>query len=347
MWSAPLKTLLPAVFALVLTSLVLVTPGSTFWEVRPAHKEPGETGGAVLVVMDERPQMEAIAQFLKTKGGIESVIVDQTHLPQDWSGFRAVLGYIHGKLAEATEIKFIEYTKKGGRLVLLHHSISSGKARNRHFFDFLGIELTEPDKAREPSVSGGHYAWRDPIDQVIVNLHPAHYITSHEIQWPERERYLSSDLPSSERDWPALTLRNSEVYVNHKFTDGRAKTVLLGFKWTDDRNGQQYLQDRTGWYRRQDAGWVVYLQPGHSTEELRIPTVSQMILNAITWDGDVIIPRYWTGLKNLGSLYLPLADRWSAYDNSGPRPRLVAGRSESDVVVYDERVWNQILKAGR
>ncbi|RPI23396.1 MAG: Zeta toxin family protein [Acidobacteria bacterium] len=62
---------------------------------------------------------------------------------------------------------------------------------------------------------------------------------------------------------------------------------------------------------------------------------------------DVIIRRYWTGLKNLVSLYLPLADRWSVYDNSGPRPRLVAGRSESDVVVYDEGVWNQILKAGQ
>jgi len=278
-----LKTLLPVVIALVLAGRV--TPGRIPGEAGPAHSEPAETRGAVLIVMDERPQMEAIAQFLRMKAGIESVIVDQAHLPQDWSGFRAVLGYIHGGLAEPTVIKFIDYTKKGGRLVLLHHSISSGKARNRYLFDFLGIELTEPQKAREPSVPGGHYAWRDPIVQVIVNLHPGHYITSHEIQWPERAPYSSSDLPSSERDWPALTLSNSEVYVNHKFTDGRAKTVLLGFKWTDDRNGQQYLQDRTGRYKRQGAGWVFYLQPGHSTEELQTPAVSQLILNAITWDG--------------------------------------------------------------
>ncbi len=282
MWPT-LKTLLPVVIALVLAGRV--TPGGIPGEAVSAHSDPGETRGAVLIVMDERPQMEAIAQFLKMKAGIESVIVDQAHLPQDWSGFRAVLGYIHGKLAEPTEIKFIDYTKKGGRLVLLHHSISSGKARNRYFFDFLGIELTEPQKAREPSVPGGHYAWRDPIEQVVVNLHPDHYITSHGVEWPEHVRYSSSDQPSSERDWPALTLRNSEVYVNHKFTDGRAKTVLLGFKWTDDRNGQQYLQDRTGWYRRQGAGWVFYLQPGHSTEELQTPAVSQMILNAIAWDG--------------------------------------------------------------
>ena len=62
---------------------------------------------------------------------------------------------------------------------------------------------------------------------------------------------------------------------------------------------------------------------------------------------DVIIRRYWAGLKNLVSLYLPLVDKWSVYDNSGPRPRLVAGRSESDVAVYDEGVWREILKAGQ
>ncbi len=62
---------------------------------------------------------------------------------------------------------------------------------------------------------------------------------------------------------------------------------------------------------------------------------------------DVIIRRYWTGLKNLVSLYLPLADKWSIYDNSGARPRVVAVRSERDFVVYDDGVWNQILKAGR
>lgn len=285
MGSARLKTLLTTVGGLVIAALVFIASGKPVCKAQAAELAPSENAGSILIVMDERPQMEAVGQFLKMKAGIESLIVDQKQLPQDWSGFRAVIGYIHGRLEEATEIKFIDYTKKGGRLVLLHHSISSGKARNRHFFDFLGIQLTEPQKAREPSVSGGHYAWRDPIEQVVVNLHPDHYITSHEVQWPERVRYSSSDLPSSELDWPALTLRNSEVYVNHKFTDGRAKTVLLGFKWTDERNGQQYMQDRTGWYRRQGAGWVFYLQPGHSTEELRIPAVSQMILNAIVWDG--------------------------------------------------------------
>lgn len=283
MASKRLTLLLP-----VLLSLCPAVARGSAGEASPAANTlaaPAATGGTVLIVMDERPQMEAIASFIKMKAGIESVIVDQAHLPENWSGFRAVVGYIHGKLEEATETRFIDYTQKGGRLVLLHHSISSGKARNRHFYDFLGIELTEPEKSREPSVPGGHYAWRDPVEQTIVNLQPNHYVTSHEVQWPENVRYSSSDQPSAERDWPALTLRNSEVYMNHKFTDGRAKTVLLGFKWTDDRNNQAYVQDRSGWYRRQGSGLVFYLQPGHSTEELQTPVVSQMILNSIVWDG--------------------------------------------------------------
>jgi hypothetical protein len=205
-------------------------------------------------------------------------------MPSDWSGYRAVIGYIHGKLEEVTELRFIDFVKGGGRLVLLHHTISSGKARNRHFFDFLGIGLSRPEKSREPSVPGGHYAWRDTIEQVIVNLTPEVYLTSHGIVWPETTAYRSSDQPSVERQCPALTLRNSEAYVNHKFTDGRSKSVFLGFKRTDDRNGETYEQDRAGWYKPQGKGWIFYLSPGHSTAEFQNPALSQLVPKAILWN---------------------------------------------------------------
>jgi Trehalose utilisation len=237
----------------------------------------------LLVVMDEREQMEALGQYLKDKAAIESTIVDQAGMPADWSSFGAVIGYIHGRLDERAETKFIEYARNGGRLIFLHHTISSGKAANRYLFEFLGIALTDPGKAREPSVPGGHYAWKDPVEQVIVNLRPDHFVTSNAISWPSRTSYTSSDAPSIEQEYPAMILRDTEVYVNHKFTDGRAKTVLLGFRWTDDRNGAAFTQDRTGWYKRAGRGWVFYFQPGHSTQEFRNPVVAQMILNAILW----------------------------------------------------------------
>jgi hypothetical protein len=237
----------------------------------------------LLIVMDEREQMEALGQYLKDKAAIESVIVDQAGMPADWSGFDAVIGYIHGRLDERAETKFIEYARGGGRLILLHHTISSGKAANRYLFEFLGIALTEPSKSREPSTPGGHYAWKDPVQQVIVNLRPDHFLTSNAIAWPSRFSYTSSDEPSVAREYPAMVLRDTEAYVNHKFTDGRAKTVLLGFQWTDDRNGVTFRQDRTGWYKRTGKGWVFYFQPGHSTQEFRNPVVAQLVLNAILW----------------------------------------------------------------
>ena len=85
----------------------------------------------VLIVMDEREQMEALARYLKEKGGLDVTIADQKSMPEDWSRFAAVIGYVHGALLEPTERKIIDYTRAGGRYVCLHHSISSGKTKNK------------------------------------------------------------------------------------------------------------------------------------------------------------------------------------------------------------------------
>ena len=45
------------------------------------------------------------------------------------------------QLQEATEKAIIDYTQKGGRLICLHHSISSAKAANKFYFGFLGVRL--------------------------------------------------------------------------------------------------------------------------------------------------------------------------------------------------------------
>ncbi len=236
----------------------------------------------VLIVMDEREQMEALAKYLKAKGGVESTIVDQKALPEDWSGFDAVVGYIHGALQEPTELKIIEYTKNGGRYICLHHSISSGKAKNKHYFDFLGVRLTGTDKAREPSQPGDHYAWREGVDITVVKLNPTHYITTTNVTWPEKTMFrLEGD--AAERERPSLTLKHAEAYMNHGFTDGNEKIILLGLKYLDDRNGALYMQPHEGWLKPSGKGWIVYLQPGHSTHEFEQPAVAQMILNAITW----------------------------------------------------------------
>lgn len=237
----------------------------------------------VLVVTDELPQMQALAGSLEALGGLAPLIVGQQELPGDWTPFAAVIVYVHGELQAGTETRAIAYARAGGRLVVLHHSISSGKAGNPHWFGFLGVALPEPERSREPAQPGGHYAWREPVALDVVNLAPGHYVTSHGIEWPGTTRYASSDRPSLEREYPSFTLDPTEAYVNHHFTDGREKTVLLGFRYRDDRNGALFMQDREGWLKPAGDGWIVYLQMGHFVEEWRHPIVARLVLNGIRW----------------------------------------------------------------
>jgi predicted ABC-type ATPase len=60
---------------------------------------------------------------------------------------------------------------------------------------------------------------------------------------------------------------------------------------------------------------------------------------------ETIRRRYHSGLKNFFHLYLPLADTWDLYDNSGPKPRLVAFRDgEKGMIVNDSMIWHNIKK---
>ena len=237
----------------------------------------------VLIVHDELPQMEVLAKFLREKGGLDVTAVEQSALPEDWSGYRATIGYVHRVLEVPTEKAIIAYTQNGGRYVALHHSISSKKAMNEFYFDFLGVRLDNPQAAKNPVMPGGGYGWRDET-LTLVNLNPGHYITSHNVTWEDQISYTSSDQPGVEGIYPSLTLHESEVYMNHKFTDGREKTVLMGFKFLDDRNGQMFMQDRAGWLKNYGNGEVIYLMPGHAVTDFENDSFAQMILNAITWE---------------------------------------------------------------
>ncbi len=62
---------------------------------------------------------------------------------------------------------------------------------------------------------------------------------------------------------------------------------------------------------------------------------------------DAVRRRYRAGLRNFFSLYEPIAMTWALYDSSGPEPRLVADRLESQPLrVYDEGVWASARQLG-
>ena len=259
-------------------SVFLILSGISFHS--PAQRK-------VLIIEDERPQMEVLSALLIKSGQNTDVqIVDQQNLPQDFSKYNSIILYIHKNLEEITENKVIDYTRNGGRLICLHHSISSGKAKNKNFFPFLGIQLDGTDNPRDAELPGAGYVWIEPVNLVVVNLNPQHPVTSNQIEWKEKMNYLPSDLPSGKKEYPSVTFPETEVYLNHKFTDGKEKTILLGIKFYDYRNDQLFMQDRAGWYKKSGKGDIFYFMPGHSSRDFENPVLSQMILNAINYAGN-------------------------------------------------------------
>jgi len=243
-----------------------------------------EAQSKVLIIQDELPQMEVLSEFI-TKNGLntEDVIVDQDELPGSMSEYDAVIVYIHRSLFEKTENWIIEYTENGGRFICLHHSISSGKAKNKNYFPFLGIRLDGTDNSRDAELPGEGYAWIDPVTLVIVNLNDQHYVTNHKIDWGKEIPYQSSDLSIERHKFPSISLPESEVYLNHKFSDGKEKNILLGLKYLDTRNNELFMQDRAGWYKKAGEGEIFYFMPGHSSIDFQNSNYSQMILNAINY----------------------------------------------------------------
>jgi predicted ABC-type ATPase len=60
---------------------------------------------------------------------------------------------------------------------------------------------------------------------------------------------------------------------------------------------------------------------------------------------ETIRRRYDSGLQNFFHLYLPLTDTWDLYDNSGPKPRMIAFCDEGqDIIVNDSIIWHNIKK---
>ncbi len=228
-------------------------------------------GAQVLIVADEFPAMQELAKQLKNQEGLDSRLVKQTELPADLKPFQAVVVYIHGKLQSAPEKTMVEYTKAGGKLVALHHSISSGKRTNELWFDFLGVELPKGD------VNAGGYQWTEGVTLEIVNLATNHILTTKQVRYETNIAFAEPQ--KAERVLPGFTLHESEVYLNHKLKGER--TLLLGLKYKDAKTGKEWAQTHAGWYRPAGQGWIYYLLPGHSIREFQHPAYVRIVLNTI------------------------------------------------------------------
>ena len=259
-----------AVLCGVLIALALVVTAG------PASPGQARPGGRVLIVADEREPMDALAEALRAKGRYQVQYVEPKALPRDLGDCAAVFMYIHGAMTRPTEKALIAYANGGGRLVILHHGIASGRIRNPDWLRLTGIHIAPRNHPKYPWKVLGNTA------HTLVNLQPRHYITSHNVTYDRTVEYQSSDWPSLPGRYPALEMKNTEVFLNQHFTDGREKTVLFGFL-ARDAAGTTIMQDRSGWYKPAGKGWVFYLQPGHRAADFRNVAYCQIILNCLSW----------------------------------------------------------------
>jgi hypothetical protein len=237
--------------------------------VTPAEAAPAEV--PILIVADEVPAMEVLSKQLAERAHARATIVNskQAPVPEDLKPYRAVLVYIHGNLSDAAEKAFLSYGEQGGNLILLHHTISSGKRKNPAWFPALGITLPTGEFA------DGGYKYYDDVEWDLVNLAPKHPILRG-VKFPKTVEYTAG------KKLPALPLDDTEIYLNH-ILDG-PRTPLLGLRFTDAKSGGKlFLQDTAAWVKPLGRGQVSYFMPGHKKTDFDRPDYAQMIANAITF----------------------------------------------------------------
>jgi hypothetical protein len=245
----------------------LVMGASAYARADPrAAAKPAEL--PVLIVADEIPAMEILAKELSERAHAKATIVNSKKepLPEALAPYRAVLVYIHGNLAEPAEKAFLAYAEGGGNLILLHHTISSGKRKNAAWLPALGVKLPEGEFA------AGGYKYFDDVNWELVALAPQHPILRG-VKFPKTVEY------SGGKKLPGLPLEETEIYLNHALEGER--TPLLGLRYTDPTSGKLYLQDTAAWTKALGKGRVSYFMPGHKKTDFALPGYAQMIANTV------------------------------------------------------------------
>lgn len=223
--------------------------------------------------------MEVLAKRLKTEGYGVDLFTTKEKLP-DLAGYEAIVVFVHGSFPEEQARAVIERTRAGARMIALHHSISSRKRQTPIWLEFLGIRLPDPVR----NAQKGGYAWQHGVDLRLVNLAPGHYITTNKIKYEGKAEYKRSDIDEPAKERECVEFPDTEVFVNHTFTDKKAKTVLFGFTCRhEDLGDRTWMQDRGGWLKKADKGWIFYFMPGHTVKDLESAFYQQVILNCLTW----------------------------------------------------------------
>lgn len=230
----------------------------------------------LLIVADEPEPMRVLIGNLQAKG-CSVAYTDQPELADNLKKYDGVIMYIHDTMNTRTESILVDYTRNGGRLIILHHGIASARMKNPLWQQMTGVylELNRSKPRRWKVLHNMTYN--------MVNLNPEHYITSNNVTYPKSIEYESGDYPSRVRTYNMLEFHDTEIFLNQQFTDGRSKTILYGLQCRHPEDKTLIRQDRAGWFKSWGRGWIFYFQPGHTVEDFQNAAYCQIIHNCLTW----------------------------------------------------------------
>jgi len=173
----------------------------------------------------------------------------------------------------------INYCNKGGKLITLHHNISSMMLRRPEWLEFTGIEITKGKKVKYPwsVIEGG--------DLYMFNINPGHAITWENIEYTDQaplyalevnpnSTTLTYELDENQQEQikplekqPAILFKESEYFINHIPLPDPNRELLFGLYFTDQKSGRKFFSANGGWITKKGKGTLIYLMPGHGKSD--------------------------------------------------------------------------------
>lgn len=172
-----------------------------------------------------------------------------------------------------------KYCAQGGKVITLHHNVSSMMLRRPEWLDFVQVYIKRGDDAEYPwsVIEGG--------DLYLTNLQPNSEITTEGIEYdaevPElnlredpSKMVLTHELKGEakteyqeRKKEPAIEFKKSEYFINHVPLPNPQRTLLFGVYFKDPESGRMFISNNGGWKMPYKKGMIYYFMPGHAIHD--------------------------------------------------------------------------------